>query len=127
MATAAQYALFRTFFCPCGRDPAFVAGLCRSCYYAAAYSRRHFAGLRQEILARDGHACHSCGAGERLHVHHRKPGVNERELLVTLCAACHARLHRLLFLRVWIPEPLVPLWAELHPGVPLQLQLAVAA
>jgi len=26
-----------------------------------------------------------------------------------------------------IPEPLVPLWAEFHPGVPVQLQLAAAA
>jgi hypothetical protein len=28
---------------------------------------------------------------------------------------------------VWIPEALVPLWAEQHPGVPIQLQLPVVA
>jgi hypothetical protein len=60
-------------------------------------------------------------------VHHRKPGVHQRELLVTVCAACHARLHRLAAMRRWIPEPLVPLWAEQHPGVPIQLQLSVIA
>jgi len=44
---------------------------------------------------------------------------------VTLCAACHARLHRLGTIRAWIPEPLVPLWAEQRPGIPIQLQLAI--
>jgi 5-methylcytosine-specific restriction endonuclease McrA len=105
-----------------------VAGLCRACYRAEAHSRQRFAGLRDEILRRDGYACRGCGASHpRLHVHHRKPGVHERALLVTLCAACHARLHRLGALRIWIPEPLVVLWAEQHPGVPLQLQMVEMA
>ena len=60
-------------------------------------------------------------------MHHRKPGVNDRELLITVCAGCHTRLHRLAALRIWIPELLVALWAEQHPGVPVQLQLPVAA
>ena len=119
--------LQRPLFCPCGRDFPWVAGLCRACYRSAAHSRQRFAGLREEILERDGRACQSCGAGHRLHVHHRKPGVHERELLVTVCAACHARLHRLAAVRVWIPEALVVLWAEQHPGIPVQLQLPVAA
>jgi 5-methylcytosine-specific restriction endonuclease McrA len=106
----------RPLFCPCGREFPFVAGLCRACYRSAAHSRRRFDGLREEILDRDGRACQSCGAAHRLHVHHRKPGVHERALLVTVCAACHARLHRLAALRNWIPEALVPLWAEQHPG-----------
>ena len=46
---------------------------------------------------------------------------------ITVCAACHARLHRLAALRIWIPELLIALWAEQHPGVPVQLQLPVAA
>jgi len=62
----------------------------------------------------------------RLHVHHRKPGVNDRAWLITVCAGCHARLHRLAALRIWIPELLVALWIEQHPGVPVQLQLPVA-
>jgi hypothetical protein len=28
--------------------------------------------------------------------------------------------------RIWIPEPLVLLWEEQHPGVAVQLQLPVA-
>lgn len=118
--------LQQPLFCPCGRGFPALAGLCRSCYRAAAHSRAYFAGLREAVLERDGRRCQSCETSHRLHVHHRRPGVNERELLVTLCAACHARLHRLRVLRVWIPAPLVPLWAEQHPGIPLQLQFPQA-
>ena len=117
--------LQRPLFCSCGAATPAVAGLCRSCYRRRQHSRARFAGLREEILDRDGRLCLACRTGGRLHVHHRRPGVNDREWLVTLCAACHARVHRLLALRVWIPEPLVPLWAELHPGIPLQLQFPV--
>jgi hypothetical protein len=42
--------------------------------------------------------------------------------LITLCACCHACIHRLRALRRFLPEPLVPLWQEQHPAVPLQLQ-----
>ena len=62
----------RRLFCCCGRDRPFSAGLCRSCYRAVRHSRERFAGLRDEILTRDGHRCRACGAGDRLHVHHRK-------------------------------------------------------
>lgn len=41
-----------------------------------------------------------------------------------LCAACHARIHRLRAMRKWLTTRLVPLWAELHPDTPVQLQLA---
>lgn len=124
-AAEAAGALLR--FCSCGRNLVFVAGLCRSCYRAAARSRQRFGGLREAILERDGHACRTCGSAARLHVHHRQPGVNERELLVTVCAGCHARLHRLAALRGWMPELLIVLWIEQHPGVPVQLQLPIAA
>jgi hypothetical protein len=30
-------------------------------------------------------------------------------------------------LRIWVPDLLVVLWIEQHPGVPVQLQLPVAA
>jgi 5-methylcytosine-specific restriction endonuclease McrA len=117
----------RLLFCPCGQDLPWLAGLCPRCYRSASHSRVRFGGLREEILERDGRACRGCGAGARLHVHHRKPGVNDRELLITVCAACHARLHRLHAIRIWIPEPLVALWEEQHPGVAVQLQLPAAA
>jgi hypothetical protein len=44
--------------------------------------------------------------------------------LITVCSACHARLHRLASIHVWIPELLAILWAEQHPGSPVQLQFA---
>jgi DEAD/DEAH box helicase domain-containing protein len=66
--------------------------------------------IREEILARDGHCCRKCGAGEppgRSHdVHHLRPfrefgyvrGANRKdrlantpENLITLCRACHHR------------------------------------
>jgi 5-methylcytosine-specific restriction endonuclease McrA len=123
MSAAVQVLLF----CPCGQDLPAIAGLCRRCYRALANSRFRFGGLREEILERDGHACRACGAGNRLHVHHRKPGLNDRQLLITVCATCHARLHRLGSIRIWIPEPLIALWEEQHPGVAVQLQLPVPA
>jgi hypothetical protein len=43
---------------------------------------------------------------------------------VTVCAACHARLHRLLAIRSWLPGPLAGLWSEQHPLLPVQLQFA---
>jgi hypothetical protein len=58
--------------CCCGRDFPYARGLCRS----RAHSRQRFAGLRDEILDRDGRRCPACGSAGRLHVHHRKLGVN---------------------------------------------------
>jgi DNA-binding transcriptional LysR family regulator len=109
-------------FCECGQNPATLAGRCRSCYFRAAHSRHRFAGFREQVLARDNFRCLVCQESHRLAVHHRRPGVNEPEFLVTVCAACHARIHRLRAIRRWIPEPLVALWIEQHPGVPVQLQ-----
>jgi hypothetical protein len=53
--------------------------------------------------------------------------MNQLELLVTVCAACHASLHRSMALRRWLPEFLVILWREFHSGVPLQLQLDLSS
>jgi hypothetical protein len=44
---------------------------------------------------------------------------------VTLCAGCHARVHRSRILRRWLPEILVLLWREWHPDSVEQLQLPV--
>jgi hypothetical protein len=58
-----------------------------------------------------------------LHVHHRHPG--DHTQLVTLCAGCHARVHRTRVLRRWLPEILVALWREWHPDSVEQLQLPI--
>ena len=57
-----------------------------------------YENLRQQILHRDGWRCQSCGTMSNLEVHHRKfrshSGADSEENLITLCAACHARVHR---------------------------------
>ncbi len=49
-------------------------------------------------LRRDGWRCQSCGSMSNLDVHHREfrshSGADAEENLITLCAACHARVHR---------------------------------
>jgi 5-methylcytosine-specific restriction endonuclease McrA len=54
--------------------------------------------LRQQILRRDGWRCQSCGTVSNLEVHHREfrshSGADTEENLITLCTACHSRLHR---------------------------------
>jgi hypothetical protein len=84
----------RLLFCLCGDIPA-VAGFCRRCYGHLARSRRRFAGSRETVLDRDGRQCQACGGREWLAVHHRQPGCHDLKRLITVCAACHARLHRL--------------------------------
>jgi hypothetical protein len=111
-------------FCPCGSFQLFCAGLCVPCYRRHAHSRRCFAGQREAVLDRDGFRCRGCGADRKLVIHHRRPGVHQPRFLITQCAACHARLHRLLALRSWVEPSLVPLWREQHPNAPLQLQFA---
>ncbi len=54
--------------------------------------------LRQQILHRDGWRCQSCGTMSNLEVHHQElrshSGDDSDQNLITLCNACHARVHR---------------------------------
>jgi 5-methylcytosine-specific restriction endonuclease McrA len=56
-----------------------------------------YENLRQQILRRDGWRCQSCGTMSNLEVHHQEfrshSGDDSEENLITLCAACHARVH----------------------------------
>lgn len=52
-----------------------------------------WAATRARILARDGHRCRWCGA-PAAEVHHSQPGVEADELLLSLCASCHAAVTR---------------------------------
>lgn len=119
----------RALFCHCGQACPAIAGLCLRCYRARANSRSRFNGNREAILQRDGSRCRACGAGKaarRLHVHHREPGLHDPARLIVLCAACHARIHRLLALRGWLPDALIEFWTEQHPNAPLQFQFSLA-
>jgi hypothetical protein len=82
--------------------------------------------LRSGVLARDRWSCRVCGepkSAERLHVHHRRPGVSREKLLIALCPAHHALIHRLEVLDRLLPPLGAELWRELHPGAPEQLFL----
>ncbi len=108
--------------CPCGEAALYRRGLCEGCYNRGRRSRARFGGGRERVLARDHHLCRVCRASAPLVVHHRRPS-NRPSSLITLCRACHARLHRLRAIDRWVPELLSDLWAEQHPRSPRQLQL----
>lgn len=36
--------------------------------------------------------CRACGSSERLQVHHLRPGVDDPQLGILLCAGCHRRI-----------------------------------
>lgn len=105
--------------CFCGRTKILARGLCRVCYTLQRQDQTYSGGLREQVLARDGHRCRACGAGGRgkrtLAVHHRQPGVSTLATLITLCPACHAKVSRTrMLVRNW-PPLLRTLWREQHP------------
>ena len=102
----------------CRRSPVSVPPAIASAWH----SLRYFAGYREHVLVRDGYCCQGCGASRQRVVHHRRPGRHADRWLITVCPACHALIHKLLGHRHWLPAPLLELWREQHPAVPLQLQ-----
>ena len=100
--------------------------MCLPCYRARWNSLRRFGGHREEVLARDGYRCRVCGQDEDVVVHHRAP-VQDAALMITLCPACHAMVHRTLVFSRWVPDLLLALWVEFHRDRPEQLQLPLAA
>ena len=54
--------------------------------------------LRKKILRRDNWRCQLCGTMANLEVHHKQfrsgSGHDSEENLITLCATCHAEVHR---------------------------------
>lgn len=63
--------------------------------------QRHYSGLRDAVLERDGHRCVVCGAVVGLVVHHKdgqgrgtKTPNNEMSNLETRCRPCHMGTHR---------------------------------
>jgi hypothetical protein len=113
----------RSLFCSCGQATPVVVGLCRTCYRRERHSVHFFGGNRDSALDHDGRACRGCQSQHYLNVHHRHPG--DHTQLVTLCAGCHARVHRTRILRHCLPEILVDLWREWHPDAVEQLRLPV--
>jgi 5-methylcytosine-specific restriction endonuclease McrA len=54
--------------------------------------------LRNQVLHRDSWRCQSCGTMANLEVHHKqfrsRSGDDSSQNLITLCARCHASVHR---------------------------------
>ena len=53
--------------------------------------------LRQRVLWRDGWRCQFCGRMSNLEVHHQEfrslSGEDIEQNLISLCSACHSRVH----------------------------------
>jgi len=45
----------RAFYCRCGREKIIANGHCATCYTLRRQDERHFGGLRERVLERDGH------------------------------------------------------------------------
>jgi hypothetical protein len=108
----------------CGASATLVRGFCAPCYAAQRHDLLHFGGWRGRVLERDRFSCRVCGEGNRrLHVHHRRPGVSREKLLIALCPAHHAQVHRLPGRDGIHPARRADRWREQHPGAPEQLFL----
>lgn len=86
----------------CGTTELYAHGWCRPCYDRRRRSQRYFGGHREAVLCRD-RCCQLCLAEKRLIVHHRYrlPG--------------------------FYSDLFLELWRELHPDLPIQLRLPLAA
>ena len=106
--------------CPCGRAKILAHGMCAVCYTLKRQDEEYFGGLREKVLERDGHRCRVCDASGRdkrsIIVHHRVPGKSLLHLMISLCPACHAKIHRTRAALRLMPPLLLELWRELHPN-----------
>jgi 5-methylcytosine-specific restriction endonuclease McrA len=79
----------------------------------------YFGGLREAVLERDGYRCRVCDASGRdrrsIIVHHRRPGKSVLHLMISLCPACHTKVHRTKAVLSRMPPLLLEVWRELHP------------
>ena len=117
--------------CPCGNDRVLARGLCATCYTLKRQDEEHFGGFREAVLERDGRRCRVCDASGRdkrsIIVHHRAPGRSVLNLMISLCPACHAKVHRTKVVLSAMPPLLLELWREQHPKGHEQTRLDFAA
>ena len=110
----------RVLHCRCGRQRVLANGMCATCYTLRRQDAAHFGGLREAVLDHDGHCCQVCGASGRdkrsITVHHRVPGQSVLNLMISLCPACHARVHKTRVVLSEMPPLLLKLWREQHPN-----------
>lgn len=115
MAKAQQQAMH----CRCGKAKILAHGMCAVCYTLKRQDEAYFGGLREKVLERDGYRCRVCDASGRdkrsIIVHHRVPGRSVLHLMISLCPACHAKIHRTRAVVRLMPPLLLHLWREVHP------------
>lgn len=115
MAKVKQHAMH----CRCGKAKILAHGMCAVCYTLKRQDEEYFGGLRERVLERDGYRCRVCDASGRdkrsIIVHHRVPGKSVLSLMISLCPACHAKIHRTRAAVRIMPALLLELWRELHP------------
>ncbi len=115
--------------CACGSLEVVARGMCPRCLARQHRDKEYFGGMREAVLDRDHWTCQGCfyrppqADRDYIVVHHRVPGVSKKELMISLCASCHAIVERLQVVRTWLPPQLLILWREQHPDSPMQLQL----
>ena len=102
-------------WCACGSLLVNRHGTCAQCNRRQRLSKEDFGGLRERVLVRDAWSCRACGAPDDLLVHHRRPGSNRAALLLTLCRACHTRVHHTRRPAYSFDALLRDLWREMHP------------
>jgi hypothetical protein len=92
----------------------------RAAYTLKRQDEEYFGGLREQVLERDEHRCRVCGASGRdkgsIVVHHRVPGKSLQHLMISLCPACHAKVHRTKAVLSRMSSLLLELWREQHPN-----------
>jgi len=117
----------RVMHCPCGNAQVLALGLCATCYSLKRQDEEYFGGLREAVLERDGYRCRGCDASGRdkrsITAHHRVPGKSILSLMLSLCPACHAKVHRTKAVLSAMPSILLELWREQHPHGHEQVQL----
>lgn len=117
----------RVMHCPCGNAKVLALGLCATCYTLKRQDEEYIGGLRETVLKRDGYRCRVCDASGRdkrsIIVHHRVTGRSVLSLMLSLCPACHAKIHRTKAVLSAMPPLLLKLWREQHPGGHEQVRL----
>ncbi len=113
--------------CPCGNAKVRLWACVRPATRCKRQGQEHSGGLREAVLERDGYRCRVCDASGRdkrsIVVHHRVPGRSILKLMLSLCPACHAKVHRTRAALSAMPPLLLQLWREQHPDGHEQVQL----
>jgi hypothetical protein len=73
-------------------------GLCGTCYTLKRQDEEHFGDLREQswswMATAAGYATLRAGANYPSSCHHRVPGRSVLKLKLSLCSACHTKVHR---------------------------------